>query len=165
MPAHDLTADEPSRNRSPWNGNPPYMPDARPCGHPFGLNPRAGWRALRGREIYEHQLACFLGFDKCRERRASQFDSWLVVLQSPPRGHISRPALKPRPGRAFEAYRERIFVAVRVPDFQVTLRCNNGTEMKGHVKFAISKKLARQIFRLGRLPPEFRADQASRHAL
>jgi hypothetical protein len=55
--------------------------------------------------------------------------------------------MKPRPGRALGAYRERIFVAVRVPDFQVTLRCNNGTEMKGHMQFAISKKLACQIFR------------------
>src|SRR4030095_1207204 len=109
----------------------------------------------------EHELACFLGFDKRAKGRASHCDSGPFVVQESPRCHKSRLRSVP----ALATYRKRIFVAVRVPDLRTEQRRRSAAEIKGHVTLANTKELACQNFRLGLRRPEFEADKAPRQFL
>jgi hypothetical protein len=86
------------------------------------------------RELHEHALACFLGLDKRCKGRTPHRDSRLVAVAGSPRGDKSRLAAKPWPVPALVAYRKRVFAGAGVPDFQITQRRINGTEMEGHVR-------------------------------
>jgi len=47
--------------------------------------------------------------------------------------------VKPRAVLAPATYLKRVFAAFGVPDFRIAQRSINGTEMKGHVRLAVTR--------------------------